>query len=53
LKLPLHIQQYLKGYSTGVKFESKPILFDPYIIGIWLGDGCSEKPKITNQMLLF
>lgn len=49
LKLPLHIQQCLKGYSTGVEFESKPILFDPYIIGIWLGDGCSEKPKITNQ----
>jgi ATP-dependent Lon protease len=49
LKLPLHIQQCLKGYSTGVEFESKSILFDPYIIGIWLGDGCSEKPKITNQ----
>jgi replicative DNA helicase len=49
LMLPVHVQKCLKGYSTGVEFESKPVLFDPYIIGAWLGDGCSEKAKITNQ----
>jgi hypothetical protein len=48
-KLPQHIQSRLKGFSTGVDFESKPILFDPYIIGVWLGDGNSNKPNITNQ----
>ena len=49
LNLPRHIQLCLKGYSTGVEFEPKPVLFDPYIIGVWLGDGCSSQAKITNQ----
>jgi hypothetical protein len=49
LKLPEYIQKHLKGYSTGVEFDTKPILFDPYIIGVWLGDGTSSKPQITSQ----
>ena len=49
LKLPEHIQITLKGYTTGVEFETKPILFDPYMIGAWLGDGHSNKSMITNQ----
>uniref|UniRef100_A0A6C0D461 DOD-type homing endonuclease domain-containing protein n=1 Tax=viral metagenome TaxID=1070528 RepID=A0A6C0D461_9ZZZZ len=49
LKLPEYIQKHLKGYSTGVEFDTKPILFDPYIIGVWLGDGISSKPQITSQ----
>ena len=49
LKLPEDIQSNLKGYKTGVEFSSKPVLFNPYIIGIWLGDGTSSKSEITNQ----
>jgi len=49
LKLPKYIQSKLKGYKTSVDFKSKPVLFDPYIIGAWLGDGTSSKPEITNQ----
>lgn len=49
LKLPVHIQTNLKGYTTGVEFETRPVLFDPYIIGVWLGDGASSKSMITNQ----
>ena len=49
LKLPKSIQQALKGYMTGVEFESKDVLLDPYILGVWLGDGCSSKSMITNQ----
>jgi ATP-dependent Lon protease len=49
LKLPRYISVNLKGYTTGVEFEAKPVLFDPYIIGVWLGDGHSAKPVITNQ----
>jgi hypothetical protein len=49
LNLPKYIQSNLKGYKTGVDFKSKPVLFDPYIIGAWLGDGTSSKPEITNQ----
>lgn len=47
--LPDHIRENLKGYTTGVEFEAKPVLFDPYIIGVWLGDGTSSKPMITNK----
>ena len=49
LKLPRYISVNLKGYTTGVEFEAKPVLFDPYIIGVWLGDGHSSKSAITNQ----
>ena len=43
------IKAALKGYRVGIDFEPKPVLFDPYIIGLWLGDGCSAKSQITTQ----
>jgi ATP-dependent Lon protease len=49
LSLPKSIYSKLKGYRTGVEFESQPVLFDPYILGVWLGDGTTSKPEITNQ----
>ncbi len=49
LKLPKCIKNGLKGYKVPVEFPSKPVLFDPYIIGIWLGDGTSSSSAITNQ----
>ena len=49
LLLPKNIYNKLKGYRTGVEFETKHILFDPYILGVWLGDGTTSKPEITNQ----
>jgi len=48
LKLAKHIQCQLKGYSTGVEFQEKDI-FDPYIIGLWLGDGKLSNSSITNK----
>ena len=48
LKLGKDIQNQLKGYSVGVEFEEKEV-FDPYLIGLWLGDGSSNGPEITNQ----
>lgn len=40
LKLPKYIRKdWLKGYRVGVDFATKPVPFDPYIIGLWLGDG--------------
>ena len=32
----------LKGYHTGVNFKSKEVTFDPYILGVWLGDGSQD-----------
>jgi len=49
LELPNDVKSKLKGYKTGVEFEEKPVPFDPYIIGAWLGDGTSSDPNITNQ----
>jgi hypothetical protein len=49
LKLPKYIRTNLKGYKMGVEFSSKKVSFDPYIIGLWLGDGTSKKSEITNQ----
>jgi hypothetical protein len=50
LKLPKDIRDgWLKGYRKGVDFPYIEPLFDPYIIGLWLGDGASSKPLITSQ----
>lgn len=37
-----------KGYKTDVEFESKPIPINPYVLGVWLGDGTALKTEITN-----
>jgi len=50
LNLSPHTRKnWLKGYRKGVDFPYKPVEFDPYILGLWLGDGCSSKPAITSQ----
>jgi len=50
LKLPNDVKKnWLKGYRKGVEFPSKPTDFDPYILGLWLGDGSSSTTAITNQ----
>lgn len=43
------IKRYLNGYSTGIDFKEKKLDFDPYIIGIWLGDGTAINTEITNK----
>ena len=50
LKLPKEIRDgWLKGYRKGVEFPYVEPDFDPYIIGLWLGDGSSSDPQITSQ----
>lgn len=49
LQLPKHLQLDLKGYSTSIDFEERLLEFDPYIMGLWLGDGDSTMSRITNQ----
>lgn len=39
----------LKGFKVGVDFPYKKVPFDPYIIGLWLGDGVSKNTGISNQ----
>lgn len=49
LQLPQSIKAKLKGYSVPINFTEKELDFDPYIIGLWLGDGESRSSGITNQ----
>ena len=49
LKLKKQIQSHLQGFKVGVEFPEQELDFDPYIIGLWLGDGSSSQSAITNQ----
>jgi len=43
LSLPKNIQKELYTFkSDGINWESKEVALDPYILGMWLGDGSSS-----------
>jgi superfamily II DNA or RNA helicase/predicted GIY-YIG superfamily endonuclease len=39
----------LVGYKVPVEFNKKEVEMDPYIIGLWLGDGTSSSSGIATQ----
>ena len=42
LSLPINIQKQLYIFkSNGINWETKEVALDPYILGMWLGDGFS------------
>lgn len=50
LQLPTEVKKnWLKAYKKGVEFKTSSVEFDPYILGLWLGDGTSSDAEITNQ----
>lgn len=40
--------KYFLYRSNNVEFSSTELQFDPYMLGLWLGDGNSSKPSITT-----
>jgi len=48
LKLQSNMKSVLKGYRVGVEFENTDVNIDPYLIGLWLGNGTSADCVITN-----
>jgi len=48
LTLPKFIREKLKGYRVGIEFIEKQVELDPYFVGLWLGDGTSDRPEITT-----
>jgi len=43
LSLPKNIQNQLYTFkSDGINWETKEVVLDPYILGMWLGDGLSS-----------
>uniref|UniRef100_A0A6C0L869 DOD-type homing endonuclease domain-containing protein n=1 Tax=viral metagenome TaxID=1070528 RepID=A0A6C0L869_9ZZZZ len=62
VKLPEKKKKFLYGYKVnGINWPKKDVLLDPYIMGVWIGDGinngvdfacCSEKdPEIVHSLL--
>lgn len=49
IKLPKSTKSQLKLYRTKIDFEERVVPFDPYILGLWIGDGNSGDPCITTQ----
>lgn len=49
LNLPKYLQRNSLSYKVGINFPEKNIDIDPYIIGLWLGDGSSNSAEITCQ----
>lgn len=44
------VKSYLKGYKCpGVKWEKRDVKIDPYILGMWLGDGNSRGDGFTTN----
>lgn len=41
---------HVLGYRTGVDFppQTEQLKIPPYILGIWLGDGCFSAPELTT-----
>ena len=49
-KLSKYLQRNTLSYKVGVEFPEKQVDLDPYFIGLWLGDGHSNRGNaITNQ----
>ena len=46
------IYKRFKGYRAGAinfnHIKTDKLLIEPYMVGLWLGDGTSSKPEITN-----
>lgn len=44
------VKRNLMGYkSSGVKYEQNDVELDPYMLGIWLGDGIHSRPEIATN----
>lgn len=41
-------QKQMKGFRAPVEWDSISVPIDPYIFGLWLGDGSSHEALITN-----
>lgn len=42
------LKHRFKQYKVGVELNTQPYKVDPYVLGVWLGDGTSAKPAFTN-----
>ena len=49
LQLTKNTQRKLYGFRcAGVKWPKQAVDIDPYLLGLWLGDGCNTQPTICT-----
>lgn len=48
LALPSRVQRSLMLVRAGVEFSATSTEYDPYLIGLWLGDGCMANGRIST-----
>jgi superfamily II DNA or RNA helicase len=48
LKLAKTSRVNFRGYKAGVEFRPRKLPLDPYMLGLWLGDGSLASPAITS-----
>lgn len=42
-------REHFRGYKTNsIPFKESPVKIEPYLLGLWLGDGTSIYPQITT-----
>lgn len=50
LEKPINFKHHMKlWHSSSIEFPSQEVEWDPYIIGIWLGDGHKTEATVTNE----
>ena len=51
MKLTQTMKNNLYGFKSnnGVNYEKQEVLLDPYMLGLWLGDGTSINPTIASN----
>ena len=47
LELPSYVREKFVLWRQRTEYEAKEHIIDPYILGLWLGDGDRERPSIT------
>lgn len=60
LSLNPTLQRSMKLWRSAIDFEQKPVPYDPYWVGLWLGDGavgttriCKDEPELDEYFLAF
>jgi len=48
IKRPKSWKAAYKGFKVGIDFPEQDIELDPYVLGVWLGNGSSNRPAITS-----
>ena len=48
LSLPSRVQTNLRLWRAAIDFAPQPTILDPYIVGLWLGDGTFGYPRFST-----